>query len=718
MDETIFFKVETRVRGMIIDLIEPTVRRSTDAVETLAKIAHEIEVIKSKIEDIEIIQTKTVSKLGYLDDYSKRLMEFSANLSFIETKMNRDKQDIAAQYQNIFETTNSLKEEVTVLDHQRCNMRTDITGLSHNIMNTKYDIEQKISAFKDEFRDKLLDLDDRAIRAAVDNEVTLKKLKKFDKEIGEISGKTSILNKQTEEHSLGIKKADSKAEHIRTESTKQFESTRMTLIKVSTECITLQRSLANLQNTIKKNEDYELKRFINLTRGLYDYIPDLSSLKILAQFDLKRLSEIDHNTNEEISSIVKEHLSKAESIMKMLEPPKSRPPSAVPSKKKKRRANSPRKNTIKNSEQDESLKIISAQNIEDYEEIPKITLNKKRTLSIEQILPQKQEEIIEVSSINPVLTLSNKKPPKKKESLKKSSSSSSESEIPEMIDYSPIINALKNELQTEINEKIQFISNTHEVHIKELKDILENYKNNLNLDINELRNDNEEKFNEQNRILHDVELLTNQAVYECNSQLNNRKRENNDFHFELKNIQGKIVEINKKYAGVLDSIEMLSKKIISIIEYSKLTCLLQQQDEADRESIALMGYKDPKVVKPHQRLAKPVISFDKQCMSCTGQSSVVINAFKIACLAYAPSPVAFQGERYSRRELIDLQNKLLESAAPESLDSPLLEKRQAKTASTTMKNYRPVSVPSPQHSPHSDFPDADLPKILRKSINL
>ena len=295
----------------------------------------------------------------------------------------------------------------------------------------------------------------------------------------------------------------------------------------------------------KKNEDYELKRFINLTRGLYDYIPDLSSLKILAQFDLKRLSEIDHNTNEEISSIVKEHLSKAESIMKMLEPPKSRPPSAVPSKKKKRRANSPRKNTIKNSEQDESLKIISAQNIEDYEEIPKITLNKKRTLSIEQILPQKQEEIIEVSSINPVLTLSNKKPPKKKESLKKSSSSSSESEIPEMIDYSPIINALKNELQTEINEKIQFISNTHEVHIKELKDILENYKNNLNLDINELRNDNEEKFNEQNRILHDVELLTNQAVYECNSQLNNRKRENNDFHFELKNIQGKIVEINK-----------------------------------------------------------------------------------------------------------------------------------------------------------------------------
>ena len=63
----------------------------------------------------------------------------------------------------------------------------------------------------------------------------------------------------------------------------------MTLIKVSTECITLQRSLANLQNTIKKNEDYELKHelFRNNDDGDYESyfnIEELDKYKIIALF--------------------------------------------------------------------------------------------------------------------------------------------------------------------------------------------------------------------------------------------------------------------------------------------------------------------------------------------------------------------------------------------------------------------------------------------------
>jgi hypothetical protein len=156
-----------------------------------------------------------------------------------------------------------------------------------------------------------------------------------------------------------------------------------------------------------------------------------------------------------------------------------------------------------------------------------------------------------------------------------------------------------------------------------------------------------------------------------------------------------------------------------MIEYSAVANALQIQDEIDRESISLMGYKEAKLTKGLHRLPRPVISIEKQCFSCTNQSSIVLNAFKIACLAYTPSQVTFQNEKYSRRELLELQSTILSSLFPGSLSpfSPISDKRQ-RAVSTTMKHWRPVSVPSPNASPQIDFYDAELPKILRKTANL
>ncbi|CAI2361534.1 unnamed protein product [Moneuplotes crassus] len=54
-----------------------------------------------------------------------------------------------------------------------------------------------------------------------------------------------------------------------------------------------------------------------------------------------------------------------------------------------------------------------------------------------------------------------------------------------------------------------------------------------------------------------------------------------------------------------------------------------------------------------------VITLDKSCYSCTNQNSIILTAFKIACLGYSPSKVHYQGQSYTRDMLIQFKaNKI------------------------------------------------------------
>jgi len=41
---------------------------------------------------------------------------------------------------------------------------------------------------------------------------------------------------------------------------------------------------------------------------------------------------------------------------------------------------------------------------------------------------------------------------------------------------------------------------------------------------------------------------------------------------------------------------------------------------------------------------KNVMQLDPKCLSCSGQGSSLISTFKLACLAYTPSPVIFRSK--------------------------------------------------------------------------
>lgn len=148
--------------------------------------------------------------------------------------------------------------------------------------------------------------------------------------------------------------------------------------------------------------------------------------------------------------------------------------------------------------------------------------------------------------------------------------------------------------------------------------------------------------------------------------------------------------------------EQMASVLSLLVENGRLLSAYNNQDNADRGKVALMGYREgPKTgdaagrgagtsggggsgaagpsprarSKHHHHALKPGsdpvaenggISLDPRCLSCSGQSGTTLSAFKMACLQYKPGPVAVPvGDRtimYSRAELLDMQSNLLKEA--------------------------------------------------------
>jgi len=53
------------------------------------------------------------------------------------------------------------------------------------------------------------------------------------------------------------------------------------------------------------------------------------------------------------------------------------------------------------------------------------------------------------------------------------------------------------------------------------------------------------------------------------------------------------------------------------------------------------------------------IKINKNCTSCSGQLPFMKKAFKMACLAYEPSPVTLYDELVSRDELLDRRAEIM-----------------------------------------------------------
>ena len=114
--------------------------------------------------------------------------------------------------------------------------------------------------------------------------------------------------------------------------------------------------------------------------------------------------------------------------------------------------------------------------------------------------------------------------------------------------------------------------------------------------------------------------------------------------------------------------------ITSLLEILNINYHLQKQDEKDRESIALMGLTQNTNTIDYQKNSEiPPISLDKNCLSWSGRVTVILKAFKAACLSYSPSSVAYKGHTLTRLNLLDWINLSISELKDRLCDKNILK---------------------------------------------
>ena len=739
--EDIWFSLETRVRGLMKELLEPSVRRIIESKEITERLSKNQEVYSARLDEIELNIGKFARKSAGIDDIIKRINEFDSSIRLMEVRFGRDREEMKTDINAFGTKIINFEEYLSVFDHMKEAIRNDITNLTYALQVTKSQNEDRFQMFKDEFRDKLMDVEARCVKFEVKLGTYEKNIKSLGREIGENSTLIQTTAHTSEEIIKKNKEIIKSFKHLKKNAFDQIEKLRALSIKQMSEAQVADKKILDIVN----NEiPVRMKLMFNDT--LFHVFDDPYQKHFVAQVLKEKLLEIRQtDLSQEIHDALMNLLTHADEVLQMPLPEKpdntlTRVDSSArltrrrgkqrtifvvkresglqqdsPGLQEAVRPRGSRDPSYGSSALDKIVEerpsnIFSASDMPQQEMPLEPAINYTRK---SEMICLKDYDIIkdeiQLARYNTLIRNSNIN---LEEELANDSSFNSSVSYGPPIDYHPFIEELKN-------ETIVMITELQAIHAQDTALVVDS--------IAQFKTEVDGKFNatslaisnstlEANKNLKELELIVNQALAECTSAITMRKRDQSDFTMEIKSLHQKAEQFENQYSILHERMDTINRSMENICEALRIINILYKQDESDRESIALMGYKETK-----NKSGKAVISIEKQCLSCTGQASVVLTAFKIACLAYSPSPVNYRDTIFTRKELIDIQAKILHSTRNEKTlhQNAFVEEARAgrsKTASNT-KIHRPLSVPSSNftlQTPRADFSiDSEFPPLKR-----
>ncbi|CAK9098829.1 unnamed protein product [Durusdinium trenchii] len=263
------------------------------------------------------------------------------------------------------------------------------------------------------------------------------------------------------------------------------------------------------------------------------------------------------------------------------------------------------------------------------------------------------------------------------------------------------------EVVNDVREHFRTASQTIASHNASfVKQVREEYQAELKSSA-QLREEVKNFMNRASQSVESLELRVDEVASKANAlaaeareeleELNRRrKRDKTSADNELKALKKRLGGVFDNSDAVLRGIEHIYSVLDPVLESELMQCALEKQDAIDRDRISLMGVKDdeltlarsthtePQRPRPECRLQsapgglkpnktskqKPVVRVDNRCVSCSGQAPLVLAAFKMACLHYAPSPIDHRGHVVERHELLERREQLLLTASRSLLRGP------------------------------------------------
>lgn len=108
--------------------------------------------------------------------------------------------------------------------------------------------------------------------------------------------------------------------------------------------------------------------------------------------------------------------------------------------------------------------------------------------------------------------------------------------------------------------------------------------------------------------------------------------------------------IDLLHSFVIDVAESVGR----LVRAEEIDISMVDQDQIDRINTVLYGVNESRGDG-----AKSPLTINNNCIQCSGNASYIRKAFKMACLSYSSSAVKFQGEDYTREELLAKRQALV-----------------------------------------------------------
>lgn len=294
METNVWLQVETRARVLIKELIEPTIRRVSEANKQIDDLSQMQIAIKYRMEDMESVVSNIEKRLVVIDEFSKKVTEFEAFQSIVEGRFNRDREEIKSMVYSFGKKQVTFEEDLQILQRQRDSLKDDVISVSSVIINNKFELEEQIEQLKQKFRENTWDSQNRF-------EFIESNVNKLDKQLASFSSNLAQ-NESTATESLRLstenikksKKIEKKLNEIPEKFSKELEKVRNIAIVNTSELVKVRTEVRKVQEQIKLDENgTNLKMMI--TEPLYLLFKDLPTLKVLAEYDKERLGLINTN---------------------------------------------------------------------------------------------------------------------------------------------------------------------------------------------------------------------------------------------------------------------------------------------------------------------------------------------------------------------------------------------------------------------------------------
>lgn len=868
MDEAVWGKIETKLRRLVFDLIEPTITRVTEHKDTLENLRRTDEAIGKKLDHLDIQTEKLSKKLSLIDDFSKKIMQFDATIKIQETTFAHDRESMKDELEMFLKRLTNSDENIAMLQGQTQSLRNDLVNLAFETNNSKQILTNRIEVVRDELITHTDTLTNKTGELNNYYAILEKKLSNFMHEFDELDVIAKKAEHYGEDSMNQLKLIFKNFAQFKKESISNLEKVRHMAMQFSQ---TVTDQMKVLKDKFKSESPILIQLLIS--ENLHSVL-ELKSKKLLADFETSKYAEWELMSSttpfDDMIESAKRKTQEAIDTPLPREPtPKVQAPIPVPEspiprtriEKSPRRKHKPK--VMEDVEEPLVVeipnKVDAENNLQEGKNIIKPELVEIAQESIEKpplpnllqtglgsnvAAPSSEDEMIEEKDQEKDKEKEKKKKSEKvkdKKLKKKESSSELEEERekakakknipprtpltyqgPPIVEFSlDTIKKYRNEIikilgVQDFNEDIDIIhENLKKIrdeitaHVKRLQNTsssidekvqlilkkqyetnqkVEELKN-TNIDISNRINTNREEFISSNFAVHEkiakesidlnkrlqdlindfgflaketkkridmifenfkvlegnihglmkehddilksfydtftkkseiLELQVQQAAYECNAAVTQRKRDHSDNQGEFKRIHGVFEILNKRNDQISKNIDSVNKSLQLLIEFSRITNALLLQDEIDRETIALFGVKESKHNSNKSvNVSKPSVIIDTKCLSCSGQPNFITNAFKLACLAYAPTSVVFKDIIYERSELIDIQKRIVDGISDDTLiDFPGFYETAKHSISVKTGQWRPssrlsnLSISQAIGTTTPDLPPLSFPKRI------